>query len=323
MHFSTVVTSVVATTLQEGKHKVALKTADGEAAAFDAAIVTVPLGSLKNANSLFEPPLPTPLAAAIRHISYGRLEKAYLTFPRAFWNQAGSPDPSAALPIFTSFLHPQYAPLNPSGRIVQCCALSAFPGGPPTLLFYVHGPLSAALGAHLVPHDPASAPEAHRAAVADFFRPYYARLPGYDAADFACEPTAVLATAWHRDPLAGYGSYSCFLTPEPGSGGGSGGDEVQLDRDIATMRKGMPERAVWLAGEHTAPFVALGTVTGALWSGERVAERVVRWLHGEEDGGWEEEDPGQPTADSDEDPAVQVGKATASSSGDVKVPKEA
>lgn len=34
------------------------------------------------------------------------------------------------------------------------------------------------------------------------------------------------------------------------------------------------ERGVWFAGEHTAPFVALGTTTGALWSGERVARGV-------------------------------------------------
>ena len=32
---------------------------------------------------------------------------------------------------------------------------------------------------------------------------------------------------------------------------------------------------LWFAGEHTAPFVALGTVTGAYWSGEAVAGRIV------------------------------------------------
>lgn len=38
----------------------------------------------------------------------------------------------------------------------------------------------------------------------------------------------------------------------------------------------MPDRGVWLAGEHTAPFVALGTVTGAYWAGEGVARRIGR-----------------------------------------------
>ena len=54
-----------------------------------------------------------------------------------------------------------------------------------------------------------------------------------------------------------------------------GEEEVQLDRDIEVLREGMPERGVWLAGEHTAPFVALGTVTGAWWSGEGVGRRIL------------------------------------------------
>jgi hypothetical protein len=42
------------------------------------------------------------------------------------------------------------------------------------------------------------------------------------------------------------------------------------------MRTGVPAEGVWLAGEHTAPFVALGTVTGAYWSGVGVARRIVQ-----------------------------------------------
>lgn len=34
------------------------------------------------------------------------------------------------------------------------------------------------------------------------------------------------------------------------------------------------ERGIWFAGEHTAPFVALGTTTGAYWSGERAAGQI-------------------------------------------------
>ena len=67
------------------------------------------------------------------------------------------------------------------------------------------------------------------------------------------------------DELAGYGSYSNF--------------QVGLERgdqDIEVMRKGIPERGVWLAGEHTAPFVALGTVTGAWWAGEGVGRRICK-----------------------------------------------
>ena len=67
---------------------------------------------------------------------------------------------------------------------------------------------------------------------------------------------------------------------------------VELDRDIEAMREGMPERRVWFAGEHTAPVVALGTVTGAWWSGEGVAKRILKayglggdGVEGEEDDG--------------------------------------
>ena len=52
------------------------------------------------------------------------------------------------------------------------------------------------------------------------------------------------------------------------------------------MRKGVPERGIWIAGEHTAPFVALGTVTGAWWAGEGVARRIAgAWrLMGKDEG---------------------------------------
>lgn len=79
-----------------------------------------------------------------------------------------------------------------------------------------------------------------------------------------CQPTGCFATDWLHDDLAGNGSYSNF--------------QVGLqdgDRDICAMREGVPSEGVWLAGEHTAPFVALGTVTGAYWSGESVGRRIA------------------------------------------------
>lgn len=55
------------------------------------------------------------------------------------------------------------------------------------------------------------------------------------------------------------------------------GDEqgVRLEDDIRALRAGVPGKGLWLAGEHTAPFVALGTLTGAYWSGEAAAMRVL------------------------------------------------
>ena len=99
----------------------------------------------------------------------------------------------------------------------------------------------------------------------EFFTPYFSRLPNYDASNPDHVPLATLATAWANDELAGYGSYANFQV------GLKRGDE-----DVEVMRKGCPERGLWLAGEHTAPFVALGTVTGAWWSGDGVARRLCR-----------------------------------------------
>jgi hypothetical protein len=51
-------------------------------------------------------------------------------------------------------------------------------------------------------------------------------------------------------------------------------NDITGARAIEVLRAGCPERRIWFAGEHTAPFVALGTVTGAYWSGEGVARRI-------------------------------------------------
>jgi len=55
---------------------------------------------------------------------------------------------------------------------------------------------------------------------------------------------------------------------------------------VECMRRGMPEQGIWIAGEHTAPFVALGTATGAYWSGEKVALRILEGVvsEGESEG---------------------------------------
>jgi len=74
-------------------------------------------------------------------------------------------------------------------------------------------------------------------------------------------------------PCAGKGEQVREGKERDGDGDGGGG--VELDKDIEALRAGMPDRGVWLAGEHTAPFVALGTVTGAWWSGEGVAMRIA------------------------------------------------
>lgn len=167
-------------------------------------------------------------------------------------------------PGFTHWTAPSYAPdTNPSNWNQEAVNLAALPEthAHPTLLFYIFGPTSLYI-AELLSSNPSSK---HDGLLTAFFKPYYSRLPNYSPDDPDHQPNTFLATLWANDELAGYGSYSNF--------------QIGLERgneDIEVMRRGLPERGVWLAGEHTAPFVALGTVTGAYWAGEGVAKRIVK-----------------------------------------------
>jgi hypothetical protein len=175
-----------------------------------------------------------------------------------------SPVNPAHYPGFTHFLTPTYASAtNPSHWHQEAMNLAALPPSTahPTLLFYTYGPTSLHI-ASLLSSTPTSE---HQALLTKFFQPYFSRLPNYSASDPSHQPKKILTTNWASDELAGYGSYSNFQT------GLENGD-----KDIEAMRHGMPERGVWLAGEHTAPFVALGTVTGAWWAGEGVGKRIAR-----------------------------------------------
>ena len=57
--------------------RVYLDLADGTSEVFDDVVVTVPLGCLKHAATLFQPPLPPRLGKAIDSIGYGNLDKVY------------------------------------------------------------------------------------------------------------------------------------------------------------------------------------------------------------------------------------------------------
>lgn len=300
----------------EGNENGAVKVhlADGQSQVFDDVVMTTPLGWLKrNKDSAFEPPLPDRLVSAIDSLGYGCLDKFYVTFPTAFWDTTPSspaPDsiPTSARqtvpnitattapvhqpeqpfeqqqqqqhhPGFTQWTAPLYAQsTNPAGWNQECVNMAALPASTahPTLLYYTFGPTSQHLASILAadksssPHSPSPTTTAHLLA---FFAPYYTRLPNFDPANPAHQPQSILATAWTNDELAGYGSYCNF--------------QVGLERgdaDVEVLRKGLPERRVWFAGEHTASFLALGTVTGAYWSGEGVG-REVGWAYfGEEEG---------------------------------------
>lgn len=218
----------------------------------------------------------------------------YLHFPRCFWGRQSTANdsnhgglseknlniPDTGTPLdYTSrstshtrrgeqhgvmqWIHPTYAsPTNPGMWNMQGINLATLPSScaHPTLIYYIYGDCARRI-ASIVTTGP---PQKVQAALIDFFKPYFTLLPGYEESNPDCQPTEALATAWTADRLAGYGSYCNFQI-----GLTKGGQDIEI------MRHGVPERRIWLAGEHTAPFSVLGTVTGAYWSGEAVAKRIL------------------------------------------------
>lgn len=269
LKLSTKVTSFKSN-IQSGRtSSVTITTASSDTLNFDEVIVTCPLGWLKHNISSFSPALPSRITTAIEHISYGRLEKVYITFPAAFWLRSNSTGTKP--PFFSQFLPPTYASdQNPERWTTECVSLASLPGSyaQPTLLFYFHGPCAQHVTSLVQGLDPAS--KEYFSRLDAFFHPYYSLLPGYSSSSSGCKPSGILVTNWQNDEFAGFGSYTTFQASDPAKDG-----EVQLDQDIEALREGCPERSIWFAGEHTAPFVALGTVTGAYLSGEGVAKRVA------------------------------------------------
>jgi len=211
--------------------------------------------------------------------------KACITFPSAFWDlpasprdchrqqgigpaddsrPTGDPDSTIHAPGYIHWDKPAYPTISTQMWNIEGVSLAALPEPcpHPTLLFYFAGACSEYIASRLR-EQPPSTPEGQQF-LYDYFEPYYSRLPNWDPSDPACKPVSVLASNWRNDKFAGNGSYINFPV------GLEKGDE-----DIVVIRNGMPERNIWLAGEHTAPFLALGTVTGAYWSGDGVAKRLL------------------------------------------------
>ncbi|HSS68769.1 MAG TPA: NAD(P)/FAD-dependent oxidoreductase [Nocardioidaceae bacterium] len=68
---------------------VRLTTSDGETLTGSHAVVTVPLGVLKQGRPRFHPALPAERQAATDRVGFGRYEKVVLAFDRAFWRDEG------------------------------------------------------------------------------------------------------------------------------------------------------------------------------------------------------------------------------------------
>lgn len=76
----------VVNTVRYGGDGVEVETSAGRFMA-DKAVVTFPLGVLKQATVKFEPPLPESKQAAIDRLAMGVLNKVYLKFPEIFWDE--------------------------------------------------------------------------------------------------------------------------------------------------------------------------------------------------------------------------------------------
>ncbi|KAI3394748.1 hypothetical protein diail_2277 [Diaporthe ilicicola] len=259
--YNTLVHRIHARSSPEDLAKVTLS--NGSQLSFDELVVTCPLGWLQKNPQAFDPALPPKLTKAINSIGYGCLEKVYISFSKAFWL---TPDPNNAgrkVQGFAQWLSPRFASdTNPDRWTIEVVELASL--GPevshPTLLFYIYG----AQSAHIVSAVKSLSSVERDKFLYGFFSPYYTKLPNYSPESPDCQPVCSYATTWLADDLAGNGSYSNFQV------GLREGDE-----DIKTMREGWKERGVWLAGEHTSPFVALGTATGAYWSGESVGRQLA------------------------------------------------
>lgn len=237
------------------QNKITVTTISGIRQSFDQVVVTSPLGWLKRNNSAFAPTLPPRLSSAIDNISYGRLEKVYVTFPKAFWHDFTPPNRGQAsntsklhYPGFTHFFSPDYVPqpIQNAPWNQECVSLAALPAdcAHPSLLFYVFGPCATYIVSLVTDLPPKSAE--YYNTLNRFFQPFYSKLPQYDDQVPICKPVGFLATQWQNDKFAGNGSYTNYQVCLEDGG-----------TDIEVMREGMgKDRGVWLAGEHTAPFIA-------------------------------------------------------------------
>ncbi|KAH7407511.1 hypothetical protein BKA64DRAFT_572123 [Cadophora sp. MPI-SDFR-AT-0126] len=237
---------------------------NGRSSEFDEVVITCPLGWLQKNKDVFHPGLPERFGQAIDAIGYGSLEKVYITFPRAFWLGSNEHPDEVPHTGFTQWIAPSYTDaMNPLRWNQEVVDLATLPGScaHPTLLFYLYGDQSVSFASKLSTMTTQKERDGYLTA---FFKPYYSLLPHFDQNSKDCTPVQCLATTWVSDDLAGNGSYTTLRT-----------GVQEADKDIEIMREGLPGRSIWFAGEHTAPFVALGTVTGAYWSGEAVANRIA------------------------------------------------
>lgn len=249
--------------------QVRVTTRAGHTEAFDQVILTAPLGWLKRNRRVFSPALPPRLSQAIDIIGYGNLEKIFIRFPKAFWDDVGPEAGQVAFPMESLFLKPVYAPAtNPRQWRQEIISFSGLPEphAQPVIMFFTYGEWGRHVSGLIKEKDEES-PEFYEILDA-YSQPYYSLLPKFNRESPDCRPTRFLATDWQNDEFAGFGSFTNFPV---------GQDEGA--RDLQVLREGLGiERRVWFAGEHVAPNKGIGTVMGAYQSGEYVSKAIIESL---------------------------------------------
>ena len=196
----------------------------------DAVVVALPLGVLKHGIVRFDPGVGSAREKAVERLGFGTLNKVALRFPRTFW-----PDDVDFLG-YQSRTHGEYPVVLNAARLVKEPVLMAFTGGT-----FAERMESRSL-------------ETVRGEVMAMLRTIFGSA--------VAEPTALVRSTWHSDPLAG-GSYSHLRV---------GADAADFD----VLARPLSERVLF-AGEATNRDYP-GTVHGAHLSGLRAAREAAAVL---------------------------------------------
>ena len=163
---------------------VTVRAVDGTTELGSHAVVTVPLGVLKQGTPRFNPALPADRIAAIERLGFGCYEKVALRFDHPFWRDAGFP-------------HAMLFPENPAESTVWVIGQDAFDAGPTLVCFAFHSAAHRVLDT--TPHQAAQ----------------WVLTMLAEAIGRPCPaPTAVAVTGWASDPF----SRGAYTHIPPGAG---------------------------------------------------------------------------------------------------------
>ena len=213
----------------------------GEIVHADCAVVTLPLGVLQSDTVHFDP-VPDDILKQAARMRMGQVCRINLVFKRRWWAELE---------------HPQHASLQRMGFLLPAERIAGahfnvfwtgYPSLDPVLTAWSGGPSSAAflnLNDHAIAHI----------ACSDL-----ARIFGLTPEQVLNELTSHYSHDWQRDPLFG-GAYSWVPV-------GAVDASARMSEPVADT--------LFFAGEHTDTTGHWGTVHGALRSGMRAAQQVLK-----------------------------------------------